>query len=88
MGIRGRAVFLVVSFGRVSFLLPFLANFLAIFIGALGTEALFETTVEAQAAEIWNYPIGEPGPIEPGPHTIECGGECGFSIPEGVVPLA
>ena len=35
----------------------FLANFLAIFIGALGTEALFETTVEASAAEIWNYPI-------------------------------
>ena len=34
-----------------------LANFLAIFIGALGTEALFETTVEAPAAEIWNYPI-------------------------------
>jgi sigma-B regulation protein RsbU (phosphoserine phosphatase) len=35
----------------------FLANFLAIFIGALGTEALFETTVEASVAEIWNYPI-------------------------------
>ena len=34
-----------------------LANFLAAFIGALGTEALFETTGEALAAEIWNYPI-------------------------------
>ena len=34
-----------------------LANFFAAFIGALGTEALFETTGEALAAEIWNYPI-------------------------------
>jgi hypothetical protein len=34
-----------------------LANFLAAFIGALGTEALFETTGESLADEIWNYPI-------------------------------
>ncbi|HVN22071.1 MAG TPA: hypothetical protein VMU05_25010 [Dongiaceae bacterium] len=33
----------------------------------------------------WPHPVGEPGQIEPGDHTIECGGEIGFRIRPGVV---
>ena len=35
--------------------------------------------------EKWPYAIGQPGPIEPGRHTIECGGALSFEIPAGVV---
>jgi len=35
--------------------------------------------------KVWPHPIGKPGPIEPGTHTIECGGEIGFEIRPGVV---
>jgi hypothetical protein len=33
----------------------------------------------------WPYKIGEPGPISPGRHNIECGAGLAFEIPEGVV---
>jgi len=33
----------------------------------------------------WAHPIGSPGRIAPGIHTIECGGEIEFEIPAGVV---
>jgi len=35
--------------------------------------------------EVWALPLGQPGPIEPGTHTIKCGAEISFSIPSGVV---
>ena len=35
--------------------------------------------------KIWPHKINEPGPIEPGDHTIECGGKISFTIPSGVV---
>ena len=35
--------------------------------------------------KVWPHPIGEAGPIDPGPHTIACGGEISFDIPRGVV---
>ena len=35
--------------------------------------------------KVWPYPIGEAGQIEPGTHTIWCGGAIQFDIPEGVV---
>jgi hypothetical protein len=35
--------------------------------------------------KVWPHPIGEAAPIDPGPHTIACGGEIGFDIPRGVV---
>lgn len=35
--------------------------------------------------KLWQHPIGEAGQIEPGRHTIECGGEIGFDIRPGVV---
>ena len=34
---------------------------------------------------VWSHAIGEVAPIEPGSHTIECGGEIAFIIPQGVV---
>lgn len=33
----------------------------------------------------WAYPIGKPGRISPGLHTIECGGKIEFEIPDGVL---
>lgn len=33
----------------------------------------------------WPYSVGEKAQIEPGLHTIGCGGEIQFEIPEGVV---
>ena len=33
----------------------------------------------------WPHKIGEPGPVEPGRHTIECGGPIAFHVPEGVI---
>jgi hypothetical protein len=30
--------------------------------------------------KLWTHPIGEAGLINPGHHTIECGGEIGFDI--------
>jgi hypothetical protein len=33
----------------------------------------------------WPYKIGELGQVAPGRHQIDCGGEIGFDIPEGVV---
>lgn len=33
----------------------------------------------------WSYAIGEKAEIEPGVHTIHCGLEIEFEIPEGVV---
>src|ERR1700681_1082128 len=35
--------------------------------------------------KVWPHPIGEAGLIEPGIHTIECGGEIGFRIGRGGV---
>jgi len=35
--------------------------------------------------KVWTHPIGEAAQIDPGPHTIACGGEIGFNIPNGVV---
>jgi hypothetical protein len=35
--------------------------------------------------KMWTHPIGEPGLINPGRHTIKCGGEIGFDIRPGVV---
>jgi hypothetical protein len=35
--------------------------------------------------KLWPHPIGEVGQINPGRHTIECGGEIGFDIRPGVV---
>ncbi len=35
--------------------------------------------------EEWPHAIGEPGPIEPGRHTLACGAELSFEIPPGVV---
>ena len=34
---------------------------------------------------LWPYKIGEPGPVSPGRHRIECGGLIEFDIPQGVV---
>ena len=34
---------------------------------------------------LWPHAVGERGQIEPGRHTIECGTELSFEIPEGVV---
>jgi hypothetical protein len=33
----------------------------------------------------WQHPIGAPARVEPGVHTIECGGQLSFEIPAGVV---
>ena len=33
----------------------------------------------------WKYALHEPGPISPGIHTIDCGGEIEFEIPAGKV---
>lgn len=33
----------------------------------------------------WPHRIGEPGPVSPGRHRIECGGWVVFEIPKGVV---
>lgn len=35
--------------------------------------------------KVWPHRIGEAGRIEPGDHSIACGGEIQFSIPRGVV---
>jgi hypothetical protein len=35
--------------------------------------------------KVWTHPIGEAGQIDPGRHTIECGGEIGFDIHPGVI---
>jgi hypothetical protein len=35
--------------------------------------------------KIWPYSIGQAGRIEPGRHTIECGGDIQFDIREGVL---
>jgi hypothetical protein len=35
--------------------------------------------------KVWPHPIGEAGPINPGRHTIECGGEIGLDIRPRVV---
>ncbi|TBR40105.1 hypothetical protein EYV96_08010 [Dyella terrae] len=35
--------------------------------------------------QVWGHRIGEVAPIEPGRHTIECGGSITFEIPHGVV---
>ncbi len=37
--------------------------------------------------EEWPLPTGEVAEISPGRHTIACGGEISFDIPEGVVFL-
>ena len=33
----------------------------------------------------WAHPIGDAAPIDPGPHTISCDGDIGFSVPSGSV---
>jgi hypothetical protein len=33
----------------------------------------------------WPHKIGEPGPVEPGKHTIDCGGPIAFRVPEGEI---
>ena len=33
----------------------------------------------------WPHKIGEPGPVVPGRHVIECGGPITFNVPEGVI---
>jgi hypothetical protein len=35
--------------------------------------------------QVWSHRVGEMAPIEPGKHTIECGGSIAFEIPHGVV---
>jgi len=35
--------------------------------------------------KVWPYSVGQAGRIEPGRHTIECGGNIQFDIPQGVV---
>jgi len=35
--------------------------------------------------KIWPHPVGHAGRINPGHHTIECGGEIGFDIRPGVL---
>ncbi len=35
--------------------------------------------------KLWLHKIGETAPVEPGRHTISCGGEIAFNIPKGVV---
>lgn len=35
--------------------------------------------------ETWTHSLGEPGEVQPGLHTIECGGKMQFTVPEGVV---
>ena len=35
--------------------------------------------------KVWPYAIGQAGQVEPGTHTIWCGGTIQFDIPEGVV---
>jgi hypothetical protein len=35
--------------------------------------------------KVWTYSVGQSGPIEPGRHSIECGGSIEFDIPQGVV---
>jgi hypothetical protein len=35
--------------------------------------------------KVWPYKMGEPGPVPPGRHRIECGGWIEFDIPRGVV---
>lgn len=33
----------------------------------------------------WPHKIGEPGPVEPGRHVIECGDPIAFHVPEGEI---
>lgn len=33
----------------------------------------------------WAYPIGEKAKINPGRHTLKCGGEVSFDVPAGVL---
>lgn len=35
--------------------------------------------------KVWPHPIGVAAPIQPGKHTISCGGEVTIEIPAGVV---
>jgi len=35
--------------------------------------------------ELWRHSLGQAGRIEPGSHTLECGGRIQFDIPPGVV---
>jgi hypothetical protein len=35
--------------------------------------------------KIWPHKLNEQGPIQPGDHTIECGGKISFNIPAGVI---
>jgi hypothetical protein len=35
--------------------------------------------------KIWPYPIGQAGRVEPGSHTIECGGSIQFNVPKGIL---
>jgi hypothetical protein len=35
--------------------------------------------------KVWPYAIGQPGRIDAGHHTIECGGEIAFNVRQGVV---
>ncbi len=35
--------------------------------------------------EEWRHPIGQAAQIEPGQHTISCGGDIGFTVPAGVI---
>ena len=37
------------------------------------------------AGKVWAHAVGEPGAIEPGDHTIECGSKIEFAIRPGVV---
>ena len=34
---------------------------------------------------LWQHPIGERAKVQPGKHTIECGGSITFEVPKGVV---
>jgi len=35
--------------------------------------------------KVWPYSIGQAGRVEPGRHTIECGGSMEFDIPKSVI---
>lgn len=34
---------------------------------------------------VWPYKISQPGQVQPGHHSIECGGAISFDIPKGVI---
>jgi hypothetical protein len=41
--------------------------------------------MDDNGGKVWPFPSGQAGRVEPGSHTIECGGSIQFDIPKGVL---